>query len=293
MSAQPEQGFSSEHGTLGIVILTRSGIVFAADSRSTKADGTFEDTATKVFKISHDAACTIAGTVALQHSFFGHIVGFDFAKAVEEYPVSMPMGLPADMSSQAMWLGRILTRRLQDGLFSTSTSEFSDGGNIATFIVAGYSWVGRTRGLEAYKLALGAAAHTGSAFGARLEAREPTLTRAYRAPWIEQARFAVFVNGNAQVALGILEGDPQSEASLKIPAIAQYHALRRQGKLDEMNLEHAVALAEALVGESIRIAGRALGIGGQIDIARITPDEGFAWVPGHEPERKQPSAPAQ
>lgn len=69
----------------------------------------------------------------------------------------------------------------------------------------------------------------------------------------------------------------------KDPAMSMYFDLRDRGQLDSMSLEQAVDLAFALIRANIRLAGDDLGIGGHVDIATITRQQGFQWVPGHDP----------
>jgi len=290
MAGQNPPPFEIERGTLGIVIITRQGIVFAADSRSAKADGTFDDTADKVFRLSDKAACTVAGIVALQHQIFGEMMGFDFPKAIEEYSRNTVAPGSSPMSLMAEWLGRRLTRDLPLGFAFATADPYADGGPIATVVIAGYSDVLMVKNpfMEAYKLALVVATQVGPGPSVRVTASEPTIVRRYWGPDIKRAPFALFTNGNAQVVLAIFESDNEAvQASRNIPAIARFLALRGKGELDSMTLDEATALAEALVRESIRVAGPRLGIGGQIDIAQITEDNGFRWVPGHEPDQKR------
>jgi len=290
----PEE-FSVQRGTLGIVIMTRSGVVLAADSRSTNADGTFADTADKIFRVTNESACTIAGTVAFRENIFGYVSGFDFSKAIEDYRRKREIVGIRPILEEAGLLGRILMGDLARGMSSVQVSEFSDGGNIATVVWVGYapSGPGGRLLLEAYKFGMAVATSIGPTPNpsARLMANEPTIIRSFWTLESREAPFGLFTNGNAQVAVGILTGNPQSDLSLQVPAIAKYRELRAQGKLNDMSLDEAIALADALINESIRIDGRALGIGGQVDIAVITPDQGFRWVPGHEPERKRQQTP--
>ncbi len=290
MPPEPSAEFNVERGTLGVIILTTNGIVLAADSRSMRANQSFDDTADKIFRLSENSACTIAGTVSLQNNFFGRTMGFDFPKTIEDYRTRNLVAGSMPMSSEAKWLGLALTMDLSRGLALGTASPLADGGSIGTVVVAGYSKVGSRQHLqmEAYKLKLEVATQIGPTPNVSLHASDPTIVRRYWAPDLEHAPFALFTNGNAQVVLAILGSQsPQFEASRKLPAIGKYFALGNDGKLNEMTLEEAIALAEALINESIRIAGDKLGIGGQIDIATITLDNGFRWVPGHEPDKKR------
>lgn len=278
--------FGLEHGTLGLAIMTKGGIVLAADSRSTFADNSYLDNAEKVFRLGDSSGCTIAGTVALKYDFFGRVMGYSMPKAIQDYRTRAPVAGSAPMQAQAEGLGRILEMDLIQGLILPAASPYRDGGTIATVIVAGYSQLGNRKVLEAYKLKLDAATEVNQMGTASLFPGDPTIVRRYWAPILDHAPFAIFTNGNDQVAQGILDMMPQSDASVRIPAIASYIDLRQTGKLNDMTIEEAIALADALIGESIRIAGRALGIGGQIDIAVITPDGAFRWQAGHDPASK-------
>jgi hypothetical protein len=122
--------------------------------------------------------------------------------------------------------------------------------------------------------------------------------------------FALFTNGNAQVVRAILADDPSVEqmefwamgpsnklrfedfrkhvaATRQVKAIARYLELSRRGELGALTLPEATDLANALVEQSIKVAGDQLGIGGQIDMAQITIKNGFRWVPGHDPALKR------
>lgn len=299
---------SSERGTLGIVVVTRQGIVIAADSRSTRGDGSYSDDAQKVFRIGDRLAGTIAGQVAWFESFFGHVQGFDFPESLREIEAKRRTieragrkWVVRSVEEEADWIGRKLSISLCGGLVFQKPRLLSDGCRLATLIVAGFAesppWnldnLEVTYEAEAYKSGLDLATVIGPTGAVRFEGTAPTVLRRYRYPIPSTGPFGMILNGNGQIVRGILETDhPALADSRRVPEIAHYLSLVGSRELETMTLDAANGLAKALIEESIRIAGRELGIGGQVDIANVTTSDGFRWVKGHEPDRKtRPAAP--
>jgi hypothetical protein len=285
-----------EKGTLGIVIISSSGIVIAADSRSTRANGSFADTADKIFQLGKYSACTIAGTVSFQDQFYGLLRGFDLPKTIQEYYSSNRSPGTRPIKEEAFWLSQRITYELLHGLSLESPPALADGGQLGTMVIAGYSNLSTTqndlRMVEGYKLKLEVAIQIGPTQHASLTTSDPTITKVYWGMTDSHmpdatVPFAIFANGNAQVALSILTGDATFRESRNLPPVKKFIELDTQGKLSSMTLPEAVALADSLIAESIHLKGTELGIGGQIDIATITRESGFQWEPGHEPSRKR------
>jgi hypothetical protein len=76
--AQDRATFDYQRGTVGVVVIAKAGIAIASDSRSTHADGTHDDNAQKVFRVTDRLACTLAGGVAARQIFAFMARGFDF-----------------------------------------------------------------------------------------------------------------------------------------------------------------------------------------------------------------------
>lgn len=298
-----------ERGTLGLVVFTKSGIVMAADSRSTHGNGSFDDHADKVYRLRDASACTIAGTVADQRRFFQQIMGFDFPKKIQRYAHThgdKSTNSPFDVKSDAEVLGRRLSSALAFGGvdFFDAASPMDDGGTMATVIVAGYSKTNAGPGIpehpvaEGYKINIIVQTENG-----HLSPGDASIIRTHWVVGNPSTHFELFTNGNDALIKPILRGTKQDwtvvgsdgrlltvdlRAIRANPAIKTYLDLDASHQLEQMSLQQAVEFADALISENIRAAGKALAIGGQVDVATITPDKGFAWVPGHEPQKKHP-----
>jgi hypothetical protein len=167
-------------------------------------------------------------------------------------------------------------------------SEYDDGGTIAWLLTAGYvdSMIDEKRpGIEAHKIGLNVSIAAGNGV-AMVMPSDPVEAHSYKAWHWDRAKFSMIFNGNAQVIHAIVGGDPRFEPSRHVGGIARYFELKSQNKLDSITLDEEVKLAEALIAETIHIAGPQLGVGGQIDIATMTPTAGFQWVKGHDPKWK-------
>jgi hypothetical protein len=286
--AQDRVSFDYERGTVGVVVIAKAGIAIAADSRSTHADGTYDDNAQKVFRVTDKFACTLAGGVAAREVFAFMARGFDFPALLRARASSPRLPYSRWQSNgQAGELAQELTDNLGN-ISGLMASEYDDGGTIAWLLTAGYEdpMIDEKRpGIEAHKIGLNVsiAARNG---GASLMPADPVEAHSYKARHWDTAKFSMIFNGNAQVIHAILGGDPRFEPSRHVPGIERYFELRNQGKLDSITLDEEVKLAEALIGETIRIAGAQFGVGGQIDIATMTPSAAFQWVTGHDPKSK-------
>ena len=324
---------SIEQGTLEVLLMTKSGIVIAADSRNSGPKPPV-DNAQKIFQLTNHSVCAIAGMVAWhwQLPLWNEVQGFSFPEAIKERRARGGESV-FGIEDEAQSLAGSLMRNLFSGLIAPNwlggLSRNGDGGPVATLLVAGYSTPpgdATNWRIEAYKLSIGVTTEitvpgtstlqmrgrsASKPFnGVYLSADMPGYVKTYFVPYGATVPFALFTNGNDQVVQAIVASDTQTEdsqywklgpatkeisrqafgeglkASRRDPAIARYLELSRQSSLDSMNLDEATSLAEALLRESIAIAGQYLGIGGQIDVAQITHDNGFRWVPGHNPENK-------
>ena len=296
----------SERGTLGVVVFTKDGIVIAADSRAS-GEHSFDDHANKVFQLSDTSACTISGLVKDQRAFFTLVMGFDFPKAIEQYASRDHKLGYSEVELEAGMLGRRLSGELDTIPSLGQPSPLDDGETIASLIVVGYGKFVAGPGSPEHSLLAGlklninvrAAIYLteGQTF-VTYDAAEPTIIRSYRAVG-DGPPFALFTDGNDRLMKPILEGKQRdfvifTDRALTVdlrsiranPSINKYLQRKEAGTLDSMNIEEAIALANALISENIRVAGRELGIGGQVDIATITLDKGFKWVSGHEPNKK-------
>ena len=206
----------------------------------------------------------------------------------------------------------VLDEALRRGVFDLPAPEFfEDDPEVASVIVAGYSVEGGGASRipdrymdQAYKTKLLLNRTPNIASGGRSEAfasAYPVRVRNYRVLEVDgPGPFAVFTNGNDGLLKAMLRGrrlwnvvtmgggirEVDLRESRKNPAFNRYLELRDAGQLNGMTLGEAVALAEALIGENIRLAGDDLGVGGQIDIATITREHGLQWVPQHDPALK-------
>lgn len=303
----------SERGTLGVAIFTKYGVVIAADSRSSTGDHQFDDHANKVFQLSDTSACTISGIVRDQRRFFNTLMGFDFRGVIEKYAQqqghsSGPYKINADADVLADRLSKDLSTM---SFLGPEPSPLDDGETIGSLIVVGYSKTQAGPGipehpvLAGYKVNINTKVEVRSHSGrisTAYSAAQPTQIRSYLIIG-EGAGFAIFTDGNDGLIKPTLEGtrpdwtfwpdwtDKAVTVNLQSiranPAIKKYLQLKNNGNLESMTLEEAVDLANALISENIRVAGSELGIGGQVDIATITAEKGFSWVPGHSPDKKR------
>jgi hypothetical protein len=271
-----------------LVVIAKAGIAIAADSRSTHADGTYDDNAQKVFRVTDKLACTLAGGVAARGVFAFMARGFDFPALLRaRASSSRPPHGRWQWNAEAGELAEELTANLGN-ISGLMASEYDDGGTVAWLLTAGYddSMIGEKRpGIEAHKMGLNVSIAASNG-GPMLVPSDPVEAHSYKAWHWDTAKFSMIFNGNAQVIHAIVDGNPRFEASRNVPAIARYFELRSQNKLDSITLEEEVNLAEALIAETIRIAGPQLGVGGQVDIATMTPNTVFQWVSGHDPKSK-------
>src|SRR5208337_131667 len=225
---QDRASFDYQRGTVGVVVVARSGIVIAADSRSTHADGTYDDNAQKVFRVTDKLGCTLAGGVEARQVFAFMARGFDFP-ALLRARASSPR-LPHfgwQSNGEAGELAAELTDHLGN-ISGLMASEYDDGGTVAWLLTAGYvdSMIGEKRpGIEAHKIGLNVniAAMNG---GATLMPSDPVEAHSYKAWHWDTAKFSMIFNGNAQVIHAILGGDPRFEPSRRVPAIERYLELK-------------------------------------------------------------------
>jgi len=285
-------------------------VVIAADSRAT-GDHSYDDHANKVLQLSDSSACTISGLVKDQRPFFNTLMGFDFRALIEHYAHQDHLDGPFKVSAEADFLANRLSRELLTVSFlGRDPSPLDDGETIASLIVVGYSKTTTGPGvpehhvLAGYKVNINTRVEVKSTSGrvwAEYSAAEPTKVRSYFIIG-DDAPFAIFSDGNDLLMKPILEGTRPdylifTDKALTVdlqsiranPAIKKYLQLKNSGNLDLMTLEEAVDLASALITENIRVAGSELGIGGQVDIATITTEKGFGWVPGHSSDKKRES----
>jgi hypothetical protein len=306
---QPQRVWSrnnSGKGTLGLLIITREGMVFGADSRTIYSSGAHDDSAVKIFQLGRSSGCMLAGTVFVQSNGSGG--GFDLGEEIRE--VSQRSRLIDDPD----YFLTSLSRQLENAIYgagkqTTPGKFFKDDTDVASLLIGGYSVSTGEPALpdryfeKAFKLSI-------------LTAPSPSIISesrdgiaAYNQPHSEVLRkyqvldvhgpgpFAIFTNGNDQLLKSILAHrrtffllTPRGmlrEISLTDlsheDALNTYFELREGNQLDAMSLTQAVRLADSLIRINIELAGTDLGIGGQVDIATITRGDGFRWVPGHSP----------
>ena len=113
--------------------------------------------------------------------------------------------------------------------------------------------------------------------------------------------FAIITNGNDQLLRAMLLGrrsysiittngglkDVDLRSIEDNPDLNSFFALKNRGQLDSISLAQAVKLADALIRENIALAGDDLGIGGHVDIATITRQDGCQWIQRHDPSKDQ------
>ena len=82
---QPQRVWSQNNsgkGTLGLLIITKEGMVLAADSRTIYSSGAQDDSAVKIFQLGRSSGCMLAGTVFVQSNGFSR--GFDLGEEIRK-----------------------------------------------------------------------------------------------------------------------------------------------------------------------------------------------------------------
>jgi hypothetical protein len=312
---QPQRVWSQNNsgkGTLGLLIITSEGMVLAADSRTTYSSGAQDDSAVKIFQLGRSSGCMLAGTVFVQSNSSSR--GFDLGEEIRE--VSQRARLIDDPD----YFLTSLSQQLENAIYGAGKKMapgkfFDDDLDVASLLIGGYSAstgepAVQDRHFEkAFKLRILPApspsviSESGDAVVANDQPHSEELRR-YRVLDVHGAgAFAIFTNGNDELLKSILAHrrtifllTPRGmlrEISLtelsREEALNTYFELREGNQLDAMSLTQAVSLADALIRINIELAGADLGIGGQVDIATITREEGFRWVPGHSPKELSPA----
>ncbi len=310
---QPQRVWSQSNsgkGTLGLLIITREGMVLAADSRTIYSTGAQDDSAVKIFQLGHSSGCMLAGTVFVQSTSV--IRGFDLGEEIRKVSqrsrdIDDPEYFLTSLSQQLESAIYGATKKMAPGKF------FEDDTDVASLLIGGYSGsTGESALLDryfekAFKLnILSAPGHSiadGNGVAVYNQPNSEVLRR-YRVLDIHgPGPFAIFTNGNDQLLKSILAHrrtffllTPRGmlrEISLtdlsREDALNTYFELREGNQLDAMSLTQGVRLADALIRINIELAGTDLGIGGQVDIATITREDGFRWVPGHSPKEFNPA----
>jgi len=306
-----QDNLSVGSGTLGVLIITREGMVLAADSRTTYSNGHgHDDRAVKIFKLGN-AGCMVAGTVVAPPTV--GTFGFNLPKEIETIA-----GIPQVLDSPSVYEGYLehrLGTAIDEGIIKVLAADFfDDDQEIASVLLGGYHLVkgGQPPSKipdryldEAYKIKY-LSRPTPSIEGGRSvlgpfnSAYSVPVRQYYVLEVAGPGPFVIFTNGNDHLLKAILHGkqswpiltskDRLREVDLRSvsedPEMKSYFELKNRGQLDSMSLAQAVKLADSLIEENIRLAGDDLGIGGQVDIATITRMEGFRWVPEHDPAIK-------
>ena len=295
---------SSGKGTLGLLIITKEGMVLAADSRTTYSDGRHDDHAVKIFQLGRSSACMLAGTVFVQSNGFSR--GFDLREEIRRVPI-LP-GVRDDPDDFLTALSRQLETAIYGSIAQTAAGEFfEDDTRVASLLIGGYSLLRGEPVLpdryfeKAFKVSILTAQSPdieGRGEIAAFNRPHSELLRSYRVLDVHgTGPFAVFTNGNDELLKSMLAHrraffllTPRGtlrEIDLtglsRDEAMNTYFELREGNRLDSMSLKQAVRLADSLIRTNIELAGADLGIGGQVDIATITREGGFKWISAHVP----------
>ncbi|HEY1678303.1 MAG TPA: hypothetical protein VGG04_11380 [Candidatus Sulfotelmatobacter sp.] len=304
---QPRRAWSQNNsgkGTLGLLIITQQGMVLAADSRTIYSDGAHDDDAVKIFQLGRSSGCMLAGTVLVQSGGFSR--GFDLREEIRK--VSQRPRLIDDPDYFLTSLSLQLETAIYGAAAKMPPGEFfADDTDVASLLIGGYSVLKGEPALpdryfeKAFKLSVltapGPSIAGGDGLGAYNQPHSEVLRR-YRTLDVHgPGPFAIFTNGNDQLLKSMLAHrktffllTPRGllrEISLenldREEALNTYFELRDGNQLDSISLTQAVRLADSLIRINIELAGADLGIGGHVDIATITREDGFRWVPGHSP----------
>ena len=310
---QPQRVWSqnkSGKGTLGLLIITREGMVLAADSRTTYSSGAQDDSAIKIFQLGRSSGCMLAGTVSVQSN--GSSRGFDLGEEIRKVsqrprPIDDPDYFLISLSQQLEKAIYGAAKKMASGKFS------EDDTDVASLLIGGYSVSTGEQALpehyfeKAFKLNIlttpRSSIEEGNGVAAYNQPNSEVLRRYQVLDVHGPGPFVIFTNGNDQLLKSILAHrrtffllTPRGmlrEISLtdlsREDALNTYFELREGNQLDAMSLTQAVRLADALIRINIELAGTDLGIGGQVDIATITREDGFRWVPGHSPKEFNPA----
>ena len=131
----PEVSSGSGRGTFGLLIITKDGMVFAADSRTTYGNGRHDDHAVKVFQLGSHSGCMIAGQVT-QTPVRGRL-GYNL---VEE--IVKTARRPGLYDSPTVFKG-ILEEGLSAAIRSSlleppKVASFDDDAEVASMLIGGY-----------------------------------------------------------------------------------------------------------------------------------------------------------
>jgi hypothetical protein len=298
------QDRGDEGGTLGILIITKEGMVLSADSRATFATG-HDDKAVKLFKIGPRSGCMVAGRVIGTNP--QRTLGWNLPAEIERI-TALP-GMNDDVLSFGGLLASGLQLAIDRGMFEPPQEDvFEDDPEIAAILVAGYHIIEGGHGIPERYMARGQKVRfvkstvediRGSGYRALHSIVSAIPAKDYGVLEVNgPGGFSIFTNGNDTILKSILRGNkstgsPTISGSFitrdlahthELPAIKTYLQMRASRTLDAMTLKQAVELSDVLINEVIRLAGDELGIGGHVDIATITRQQGFEWVPGHSPK---------
>jgi 20S proteasome alpha/beta subunit len=305
---QPQRVWSQNNsgkGTLGLLIITKEGMVLAADSRTIYSSGAQDDSAVKIFQLGRNSGCMLAGTVFVQSNSVSR--GFDLGEEIRK--VSQRSRLIDDPDYFLTSLSQQLENAIYGAGKQTAPGKFfDDDTDVASLLIGGYSVSTGDPALpdhyfeKAFKLSIlttpSPSIEEGNGVAAYNQPNSEVLRRYQVLDVHGPGPFAIFTNGNDQLlksilahrrtiflltSRGMLREISLTELSRE-EALNTYFELREGNQLDAMSLEQAVRLADALIRINIELAGTDLGIGGQVDIATITREDGFRWVPGHSPE---------
>jgi hypothetical protein len=295
-------------GTLGVLIITKEGMVLAADSRTTYGDGRHDDRAVKLFKLGN-SGCMVAGKVVSPPA--PRNFGFNLVEEIQSIS-----RVPTFMDNPSIYEGVLesrLSTAIQKGVLDVPPADFfDDDQEIASVLIGGYELVKAgppttipDRYLaHAYKVKYLSRREASIHGGGPVDIFNRVYSERVRNYSVlnvsDPGPFAIFTNGNDQLLKAMLLGrrswpivkidrrirDVDLKAIEDDPDLNSFLAMKNRGQVDSVSLAQAIKLADALIRENIRLAGDDLGIGGQVDIATITRQEGFQWVTGHDPASK-------
>jgi Proteasome subunit len=196
-------------GTLGLIIITKDGLVFAADSRTTYGNGVRDDSAVKIFKLSEHSGCMLAGIVVQRPL---RTPGFEFDLIHEIRALASVPNLKDLPSVYADLLQLQLSAAIDRGLINLpQLDSFEDDPEIASVLMGGYGYVqgGGVSKIPDYYIDQASKIKymsRGSQIS-RYNSVYTNVVRNYFSPEIAgPVRFSLFTNGNDQLLTAMLRG---------------------------------------------------------------------------------------
>lgn len=260
---------SSIHGTIDIVVSTRTGFVLATDSRGTDlATRAHVDNMQKLFAIGPHAACVIAGLVGQDWG----AQGFHLREALGSHLTHL-----AELAERDSRLSSTdaIVRSFRFGLDGVA-GLIPPGTTPSPYFVGAVSAVSINQNGEPHWTTLLIPLKVvGVGNDAVFTPGEP---KEVDHKLLSGMRFDVEALGVLTVAEEMLRASKPSPANefTKTNVMRKYYLRKATGRLDDFTILEALDLAKTLVKATVRYADSSAGVGGSIDTLTVTKN-GVQW----------------